>query len=160
VARFEGVNHRVTVYLNGHAVGTHSGGYTPFEVDLRGLRKGLNSLVLRVSTLRGRTDLTHWRRARFNGYGTGGWWNFGGMSREVYVRPVRKIDVERVGVLPRLRCARCPARVEVRSLVRNTARKARRVRLTLHLGKDVVAEGKPKVGGQGRREVVQRFTIR
>ena len=50
--------------------------------------------MVRVSTLRSRTDLTHWRPAPFNGYGTGGWWNFGGFLREVYVRPVDTVDVE------------------------------------------------------------------
>jgi beta-glucuronidase len=160
IARFEGVNHRVTVYLNGKQVASHSGGYTPFEVDLRNLRRGRNSLVLRVSTLRGRTDLTHWRRARFNGYGTGGWWNFGGMLREVYVRPVRKLDIKRVGVLPRIRCPRCAAKVEVRTLLRNTGRKKARVQLALRLGKRLVAEGSAAVRGGSYREVSQEFTIR
>jgi beta-glucuronidase len=160
VARFEGVSHHATVYLNGRVIGRHSGAYTPFEVDLRGLRPGRNRLVVRASTMRGPTDLTHWRRARFNGFGTGGWWNFGGMSREVYVRPVRRVDVERLSVLPRMRCTRCSARVEVRTLVRNTARRARRVSVTLRLGKRVVAGGSATVAARGRREVLQRFTIR
>ena len=160
VARFEGVSHRATVYLNGREIGRHSGSYTPFEVDLRGLRPGRNRLVVRASTLRRNTDLTHWRRARFNRFGTGGWWNFGGMSREVYLRPVRRIDVERVGVLPRVRCLRCAARVEVRTLVRNTGRRARPVRLVLRVGKRVVATSSETVDARGRRELVSHFRIR
>jgi len=160
VARFEGVSHHATVYLNGREIGHHSGGSTPFEADLRGLRRGRNRLVVRASTLRGNTDLTHWRPASFNGFGTGGWWNFGGMSREVYVRPVRRIDVERVGVLPRIRCTRCPARVEARTLVRNTGRKARRVSLQVRLGKEVVATSAGEVGARDSRELVSHFTIR
>ena len=35
--RFEAVTHHATVYLNGHELGRHSGGYTPFEFDLTGL---------------------------------------------------------------------------------------------------------------------------
>ena len=160
IARFEGASHHATVYLNGREVGRHSGGYTPFEVDLRGLRAGRNRLVVRLSTLRGPTDLTHWRRARVNGYGTGGWWNFGGLSREVYVRPVRTIDVERVSVLPRLRCARCPARIAVRTLVRNTGREARRVRLTMRVGRRVVGLHPVTVRAGRRREALGSFTIR
>ena len=160
VLRFEGVGHRATVFLNGRAIGAHTGGYSPFEVDLRGLRRGRNRLVVRVSTLRGSTDLTHWRRARFNGYGTGGWWNFGGISREVYVRPVRRIDVEAVTVVPRTRCNRCRARVEVRTLVRNTGRKSIRTRLALRIGKRVVATTAGRVRAESRRELVSRFTIR
>ena len=160
VARFEGVNHHATVFLNGREIGRHAGGYSPFEVDLRGLRPGRNRLVVRVSNLRGDTDLTHWRRARFNGFGTGGWWNFGGISREVYVRPVRRIDVERVAVVPRIRCTRCPARVEVRTVLRNVRRRPARVRLAVRLSGTVVATADVKVAGRVRREVRSQFTIR
>ena len=61
-------------------------GYFPFEVLLSNLRRGRNTLVVEVSSLRSSSDLTHWRPAAFNGFGTGGWWNFGGILREVYVR--------------------------------------------------------------------------
>ena len=116
--RFEGSNYRTTVWLNGRKIGGFTG-YFPFELDLKGLRKGRNSLVVRVSTLRSRTDLTHWRPAAFNGYGSGGWWNSGGLLREVYVRPVDTVDVERVQALPRVRRLGGPARVEVRTTLRN-----------------------------------------
>ena len=116
--RFEGNNYRSTVWLNGRPLGSFTG-YFPFELDLTGLRRERNTLVVKVSTLRGRTDLTHWRPAPFNGYGVGGWWNSGGLLREVYVRPIDTIDVEDVTALPRLRCLRCPARVAVRAQVRN-----------------------------------------
>jgi beta-glucuronidase len=101
--RFESVNHRATVWLNGRKLAVHSPGYLPFEVDLKGLRRGRNHLVVKVSTLRGNTDLTHWRAARFNGFGSGGWWNFGGISREVYLRRIEGVDIEDVAASPRLR---------------------------------------------------------
>ena len=104
--RFEGANYRAKVWLNGRLIGGYIG-YFPFEVDLDGLRTGRNTLVVKVSSLRGRTDLTHWRPAAFNGYGTGGWWNFGGLLREVYVRQIDTVDIEDVQVLPR---AALPAR--------------------------------------------------
>ena len=160
IARFEGVSHHATVYLNGRQIGRHSGGYLPFEVDLRGLRRGRNRLVVHVSTLRGSADLTHWRRARANGFGTGGWWNFGGISREVYVRPVRSLDVERVSVLPRQRCTRCRAHVSVRTLVRNAGRRKKRVALTMKTGKRVVELDPFTVRGESRREVHGTFTVR
>ena len=74
---------------------------------------------MRVASLRTRNDLTHWRRARFNRFGNGGWWNFGGIHREVTIRPARGLDIARAQALPRLACPTCPARVEVRALVRN-----------------------------------------
>ena len=107
--RFEGSNYRTTVWLNGKKIGGQVG-YFPFEPDLTGIRKGRNTLVVQVSSLRGRTDLTHWRPAAVNGYGTGGWWNFGGLLREVYVRHVDTVDVEQVLVEPRVRKLGGPAK--------------------------------------------------
>jgi beta-glucuronidase len=133
-ARFIGANHRASVWLNGRPVGGHTGGYFPFELRLDGLRPGRNTLVVRVSTYRGRTDLTHWRLAGPTGYGTGGWWNFGGLSREVYLRRIDGIDIESLKVLPRQRCTRCAARVEVTMRVRHLGAEKRRVALTLLLG--------------------------
>lgn len=47
--KFGAVDFETTVYVNGHAVGGHRGGYTPFEVDATPfLRSGENDLCLRV----------------------------------------------------------------------------------------------------------------
>jgi beta-glucuronidase len=119
--RFEGANHRTTVFLNGKQIGRNAGGYVPFEVELKGLKRGRNRLVAKVSTLRSNLDLTHWRPAKYNGFGTSGWWNFGGLLREVYVRPVDTLDLQAVRVLPRIRCARCDARADVRIRIRNAS---------------------------------------
>ena len=72
-------------------------------------------------------------RAAFNGFGVGGWWNSGGILREVYVRAVDTVDVEDVRALPRLRCVRCPARVAVRTSVRNLSASNARGRAHLRL---------------------------
>ena len=128
--RFEGAGFRTKVWLNGEVLGGSAVGYSPFEATLDGLRAGRNTLVIKVSNLRSNTDLTHWRPAAFNGYGTGGWWNFGGLSREVYVRRVDTVDIEDVHVLPRLRCVRCDAGVQVRAYLRNMTARKRNVTLT------------------------------
>ena len=47
------------------------------------------------------------------------WWNFGGIHREVSVRPAGNLDIVRSQALPRQDCAGCPAQVEVRTLVHN-----------------------------------------
>ena len=157
--RFEGSNYRTKVWLNGRTIGGYTG-YFPFEADLNGLRRGRNTLVVKVSSLRSRTDLTHWRPAAVNGYGTGGWWNFGGLLREVYVRPIDTIDVEDVQVLPRLRCVRCPAKVEVRASLRNLTGKDRDVRLLLSVGGERFRLRPETVLANNRRQLTTRFTIR
>ena len=108
--RFQSANVRSVVWLNGRKIGGNVGGYFPFEADLKGLRRGRNTLVVKVSSLRSSTDLTHWRPAAVNGYGSGGWWNFGGLLREVYVRRIESLDVESAQVLPRVRRVGCAGR--------------------------------------------------
>jgi beta-glucuronidase len=156
--RFEGSNYRTRVWLNGKAIGGQVG-YFPFEPDLSGIRKGRNTLVVQVSSLRGRTDLTHWRPAAVNGYGTGGWWNFGGLLREVYVRHVDTVDVEQVLVQPRLRKLRGPAKVEVVTKVRNISSRDRDVTLVLNVAGERMVMDPQTVAARSTRELENSFEI-
>jgi tetratricopeptide (TPR) repeat protein len=46
---FDAVDYEATVYLNGHTVGTHAGGYQRFSLDISGaLKPGENELVVKV----------------------------------------------------------------------------------------------------------------
>ena len=156
--RFEGSNYRTKVWLNGKAIGGFTG-YFPFEADLDGLRKGRNTLVVKVSSLRSNTDLTHWRPAAFNGYGTGGWWNFGGLLREVYVRKIDTIDIEDVQAVPRLRKVGGPAKVEVRVALRNLTRRDEDVALGLTVDGERLTRKPETVVAGGRRELSTTVTI-
>jgi beta-glucuronidase len=156
--RFEGSNYRTRVWLNGKPIGGQTGMF-PFEADLSGVRKGRNTLVVKVSSLRSNTDLTHWRPASYNGFGSGGWWNFGGLLREVYVRKIDTVDIEDVQVIPRLRKLRGPAKVEVRALVRNVTRENRNVSLVLALGRQRYVFDAERVDAGASRELIKSFTI-
>jgi beta-galactosidase/beta-glucuronidase len=160
--RFESVGNRATVWLNGRNIGGGGPGYLPFELDLKRLRKGRNRLVVRVSSRRNHLDLTHWRP-----FGSGGWWNFGGISREVYMRPIDTVDIEDLAVLPRLRCVRCNARVEVRVRLRNLSRRTRRLSVVLRLRREARGSGSTdialpslRLAANSGREIVKRFTLR
>ena len=51
--RFEAVNYKASVYLNGKFVGTHEGGFTPFTFEVTALlRKGENQITLGVDSTR------------------------------------------------------------------------------------------------------------
>jgi beta-glucuronidase len=156
--RFEGSNYRTKVWLNGKEIGGQIG-YFPFEPDLTGIREGRNTLVVQVSSLRSNTDLTHWRPAAFNGYGTGGWWNFGGLLREVYVRRVDTVDVENVLVQPRLRKLRGPAKVEVTTAVRNISSRDRDVTLVLNLAGERIVMEPQTVAANATRELTETVEI-
>ena len=159
---FLGANHHATAWLNGQPLGSHSGGYFPFELGLHGLRPGRNTLVVRVSTLRSKVDLTHWR-ASSSGSGTGGWWNFGGLQREVWLRRIDGLDVEALRVVPRLPSLKGPARVETVMRVLSFAPERERVRLSLVLtdGKRrrTVDAGEYVFNPGGEREIRTSFAI-
>jgi beta-glucuronidase len=119
VLRFESVNYRATVWLNGRRVGSHTGGYLPFEVRGRGLRgTGVNRLVVRVDSRRDEAAVPPMGR-RKDGRFVGGWWNYAGILREVYLRRVDTLDLVNVHVFPRQSCPTCPARVYVRAVAAN-----------------------------------------
>ena len=157
--RFEGNNYRTKVWLNGRKLAFYTG-YFPFEVLLKNLKPGRNTLVAEVSSLRSNSDLTHWRPAAFNGYGTGGWWNFGGILREVYMRRVDTVDVEDVQVLPHLRRVGGAAKVEVRTMLRNLTGRDRDVSLALRVDGRRILLSPETIPKLGRRELTTTVTIK
>jgi beta-glucuronidase len=156
--RFEGNNYRSFVFLNGKLIGRY-GGFFPFEVDLKNLKRGRNALVVKVSSLRSASDLTHWRPAAFNGFGTGGWWNFGGILREVYMRPVDGVDIEEVRALPKVPRLGGPAKVRVKVLLRNLGRKAHAANLAIGIRGGPGTTIRPRLPANGRRGVATTLVI-
>ena len=136
VVRFESVNYRSRVWLNGRPIGSNRGAYLPFEIRLPRsvLRRGLvNRLVIRVDSRRKQTDFPP-SGLSVTGRPTGGWWNYGGLLREVYLRRIDDIDLTTAIVRPDLPCALCPATVDYRVVLRNYGERARRVRVTARFG--------------------------
>ena len=71
--RFESVNYRTRVFLNGREIGRNAGAYIPFTVRLKGLKhKGVNRLVLRANSQRLPTDFPP-SGLSVTGNATGGW---------------------------------------------------------------------------------------
>lgn len=119
ILRFESTRYRVRVWLNGKEVGGHQGAYVPFELDLHGLtRTGVNHLVVRVDNRQRQTDLPPGSLTT-QGIPNGGWWNFGGLLGDVYLRRVERIDMPTVRVFPTLPCRTCPARIDYLVTVKN-----------------------------------------
>jgi len=74
--RFEGVNHRADVWLNGKPAGRNDDGFARFELPIRNLLdpSGRNVIVVRVDNTPRNDDLTGTQK---------GWRNSGGILREV-----------------------------------------------------------------------------
>jgi beta-glucuronidase len=156
--RFQENNYRSVVYLNGRKIGGNTGVF-PFEADLKNLKPGRNTLVVKVSSLRSSSDLTHWRPAAYNGFGTGGWWNFGGILREVYMRPVDSVDIAQVLALPKVPRLGGPAKVRVKVVVRNLGRKAKDAAVAIGIGGGPSTTIRHRIPGNGSRELATTMTI-
>lgn len=87
--RFEGANYATTVWLNGHPVGSHEGGFDPFEFDVTGLLRTGQPNLLAVK-------VDNWPRINRVPNSYAGWWNYGGIFRSVMLLslpPVRARDI-------------------------------------------------------------------
>jgi beta-glucuronidase len=72
---FGAVNYEAHVYLNGKKLGTHKGGFTPFQFEVTGrLLNGQNNVVVKADNTRHQDDIPTVNTD---------WWNYGGITRDV-----------------------------------------------------------------------------
>lgn len=118
--RFESVAGKASVWLNGRFIGSHDGAYLPFELRALSLRKGKNRLTVRVDTHHTAGDLTFWNTDKTTGQARYGWWNFGGISREVYLRRIDHLDISHIAAVPKVRCIpECTASLRVTATLKS-----------------------------------------
>jgi len=74
---FEASNYKTEVYLNGKKLGTHIGGFTPFNFEVTDILKDKdNFLVVRVDNKRLKEGVPTLNTD---------WWNYGGITRDVKI---------------------------------------------------------------------------
>jgi len=161
LVRFESVNYRARVWLNGKPIGRNTGAYLPWDLRLpRSVlkRQGTNRLVVRVDNRRLRTDFPP---SGLTGSGdpAGGWWNYGGLLREVYLQRVDRIDITSLTVRPDLPCATCAASVLARVVVRNYGDSTASVRVTGSFGGRALNLGTRRVGGHDFKSFDARLRV-
>jgi len=153
ILRFESVNYRATVFLNGRQIGTHEAASVPFEVPAAAAsRRGVNRLVIRVDNRRGDTDLPP-TGEQDDGTPGGGWWNYGGLLREVYLRRYEKVDIKDLVARPILPCRTCAAKVLVRATLANPGGGRKKVRLRATVGGARAKFPVTTIGPRGTRVV-------
>ena len=110
------------------------------------MRAGVNRLVVRVDNRRDGGDLPP---------GNGGWWNYGGINQEVYLRSVQIADMSPVVIRPILPCPTCAAQIQEQVTVRNVTGAAQTLALhgtygsaALNFGGHTLA-ARGHVGGPG-----------
>jgi beta-glucuronidase len=158
LVRFESVRYRATVWLNGRRIGAHTGAWLPWELHLRGLKGGNNRLVVRVDNRMRPADLPP-GKTTIVGAPNGGWWNWGGILREVYLRRVDGIDVSQAQILPRLPCRTCAAGIDYRITVRNYGKRAANVTVGATFGSQRFTIGSGLVRGGGTRRFSARQAV-
>jgi beta-glucuronidase len=77
---FGAVNYEAHVYLNGKKLGTHKGGFTPFQFEVTGkLAQGRNFVVVKADNKRSQDEIPTVNTD---------WWNYGGITRDVLLAEV------------------------------------------------------------------------
>ena len=72
---FGAINYKADVYLNGKKLGTHEGGFTPFNYEITSIVQPKdNFLVVKVDNTRHKEDVPTINTD---------WWNYGGITRDV-----------------------------------------------------------------------------
>jgi len=91
--RFESVNHRATVWIDGRQVARHTGTYLPFEARAP-LSAGRHVLVVRADWRDpAAMKADAWHRT---------WFNFGGINRSVSIRPLGRSELDAPSIVTRL----------------------------------------------------------
>lgn len=137
ILHFDSVNYKATVFVNGKDVGSHNGGFVPFEVPAGTMRGGTNRIVVRVDSRLSETSVPS-QEVR-NDQLTGGWWNYGGILHGVILRRVGALDISTVTTRSSFKSTRGPAKITVLARVRNYSKKKKvRIRLSGRYGSAAV----------------------
>ena len=138
---FDGAYYKTSVYLNDQKIGTHEGGYTPFQFDITAyLKDGLNGLAVSVNNntwLPGSIP-----GAKDNGQPNDpfpGWMNYGGLVRPVYLTVEPEVYVENIKVEVDPDLVKKTAVLTVRTRIKNASNQSVSPKLVFQVKQD----GKP-----------------
>jgi beta-glucuronidase len=83
---FGAANYKADVFLNGVKLGSHEGGFTPFQFEVTDrIKEGKNALIVRVNSQRAKDQVPP---LDFD------WWNYGGLTRDVNLVQVPETFIE------------------------------------------------------------------
>jgi Glycosyl hydrolases family 2, TIM barrel domain/Glycosyl hydrolases family 2, sugar binding domain/Glycosyl hydrolases family 2 len=161
IVRFESVNYEATIWLNGHPLGKNRGAYLPFEFVLprSRLKPGqTNRIVVRVDDRRHGYDFPP-SGLSVTGAPTGGWWNYGGILRDVYLREVNQIDLGTPQIRPILPCSNCPATIAEVVIAHNYGPQTQKVTLTGRYGAQAFTFGTAVIGAGHSVTFTKNITV-
>lgn len=155
---FDAVNFKARVWLNGKEIGSHTGGFLPFELRAGSIKGGVNRLIVRVDSRLSETSVPS--QELRNDQLTGGWWNYGGILREVGLRRSGRVDISSVATRSRFRSRRGPVKITVLARATNFGRRKARIKLSGRVGRSAVRFRAATLKRGASAELVGTATIR
>jgi hypothetical protein len=142
ILRFERVSVAATVWVDGKQVRSHRGAYEPFAavIPKAQAKDGRVNLVVRTDNRRLLSDFPPGSTQK-DGTPGGGWWNDGGIPREVGLRYADQIDLSPVQITPDLPCETCAGVVRFKATATNFSPVRRRVAIVGRVAGRTVALG-------------------
>jgi beta-glucuronidase len=83
---FGAINYKAIVYLNGIKLGSHEGGFTPFQFEITDLVKDKDNFIV--------VKVNNNRSAEYVPTVNTDWWNYGGITRDVWLVEENEIFVK------------------------------------------------------------------
>lgn len=156
--RFDAVFYKSKVWLNGVLVGTHEGGYTPFEFDVTDLLKAKNTLAVQVdnswdtTTIPGAKTYAPYSSAAQRQVFP--WINYGGITRPVHLisKPAIHISNTKIVATP-------DGNVRVKALIRNSGNAAASVKVNVNVLKYKYSSREVKVAAKAETVVEVSGTV-
>lgn len=151
--RFDAVFYKSKVWLNGVLLGTHEGGYTPFEFDVTTLLKARNTLAVQVdnswdtTTIPGAKTYAPYSSAAQRQVFP--WINYGGITRPVHLisKPAVYISNTKITATP-------DGTVKIKAFIRNSGSTATNVKVNVNVQKYKFSSKEVKVAA-GASETVE-----
>lgn len=127
--QFEAVFYRTAVWLNGKKIGSHEGGYTPFELDITDHLQAANTLAVSVNNEWDTTTIPGAKTIdtvfeRTNTAQLYAWMNYGGITRPVHLVVRPDVFIQKAQVMADPDQPRGDARIRIKAFISNLTAQA------------------------------------
>ena len=123
--QFDAVFYKSKIWLNGEMIGTHEGGYTPFEIDITKQLSTENTLVVQADNSWDTTTIPGAKTAvAFQGDNSSQlypWINYGGITRPVYLITRPAVFVKNIKVIADPDLKKGNATIRIAALIKNAS---------------------------------------
>lgn len=158
---FDASYYETTVWLNGQKVGTHEGGYTPFQFDVTSyLKPGRADNTIAISVNNNTWKIGTIPGAKDNGQPNDpfpGWINYGGLIRPVYLTVEPDVYIENIKTEAVPDLAKGTAVLKIKTRIRNASGQAVTPKLAFRIrqnGKFVPLSWKQTAGNIGANQTM------